>query len=172
MSEESQLPVYKQLGDNGDTRYFLRGNLSGEGDTEISEEQYAAITEFGGQDRPAGQLSDSDILRLHQEQDPASEFYKGKPVDNEVEEPVVQQGYYDLGNESITNAQIADQGTDGDTTHHTFDVSKTKSAEDFNDISVSTEEADKAVGDSPAPTAEPDTNAADTQADTETKPVE
>lgn len=108
MSRIKELPV-RTTGTGDDQVYFLRsGDASA--DTEITKTQYDAIIEFGETGREGGgTLSDADILRLHQESDPASPFYKGEPVDNSAETPTVHTGFYDLNQENLDSAQKIDQ---------------------------------------------------------------
>lgn len=135
MSNKPQLPYYSKPGDkDGDTVYFLRNPVKGGKDTEINEEQYQSLVDLH-ESSSGGSLNESDIIRLHQESDPASEHYKGKPVNNEVEEPKTvgtapAQGspYYELNEEQLQKVnEIAAEGTAGTTTHSTEDVTKSNS---------------------------------------------
>lgn len=105
MSNNKELPV-RTTGTGDDQVFYLRSG-DATADTEITKKQYDSIIEFGqsGSTGSTGTLTEANILRLHQEADPASEFYKGPEVDNEAEEPVVQQGYYDLNAKNIEGAQ-------------------------------------------------------------------
>ena len=175
MSKSNELPV-RTTGKDEDQLYFLRSG-DDSADTPITEKQYNAILEFGGTGGTDGGLSDSTILRLHQEQDPASEFYKGKPVDNEAEEPVVVQGdYYGLTEDNVKSAQVVGEKPAGDSTHSTEDVSKTKSAEDFpvstKQASIPDTKAEQTDGTGKTSADKPTASTADKKADTKGKSTE
>lgn len=84
-SENNNAPVYKVDEEGKETKYYLQGETP----LEISEEQYKAVLDYGSNEFERGQsgagnsagLSEANILRLHQEQDPASPFYKGSESD-------------------------------------------------------------------------------------------
>lgn len=96
------LPFYKVPGSTPDepTKYYLK-----EGpelpDSEINQWQYEQLTALT--ERPvSGDLSEANILRLHQESDPASPLYKrpepidgGSPAGDLPVEESTKPGYYD-----------------------------------------------------------------------------
>lgn len=126
-----QLPFYLVPGsDLSETKYYLRSENEG-ASIEISKWQYDQLTELTAEPVP-GTLSEANILRLHQEQDPASPLYKG-PESPDRGEPEsgsflaedVTQGFYDEPSRSKLEAEVGpDTGAQGTSVHTTDEVTK------------------------------------------------
>ena len=119
--------VYSQ-GEGDETKYYLKSE-DGK-DTAITSYQYNLIRDAiaGGS---AGSLSETDILRLHQEQDPASPFYKGSEslASARTGETAAEQqsnpDYYELTNANVAAAEeAAPLAESGPTTFTTDEVTK------------------------------------------------
>ncbi|CAM6001140.1 unnamed protein product [Sphagnum balticum] len=91
-----------------DGKYYLL-----DPDTEITKEQYDNINAAAAPEGTSGDLSQANILRLHQEQDPASPFFKGSQPANGAITSIAADGsqetksYYEPTADKLD--QVADQ---------------------------------------------------------------
>lgn len=116
MSDQSQLPFYKEPGQSGaPDRFYLRGGVQGADNTEISERQYEALSAFAEQSNTSVGDTASippDLLKLHAER--ADQDYKPDP-EQKYEPPI--SGYYDGTSEEIKDLADTIPENEGATIH-------------------------------------------------------